>query len=160
MKYLLDTNVFIRSKNDLPEDVWPTFWKRITELITKGDIAISEKVKEEIDNGGDELAEWINRNVQACDVVPVDAEVLRKYSEVQNWAKGTGQFKPVALEDFARVADAYLVATAAAKGWTLVTFEKSQPNSKSRVKIPDACKALGVKVCDLNAAFKSLGVQV
>lgn len=73
MKYLLDTNVFIRSKNDLPEDVWPTFWKRITELITKGDIAISEKVKEEIDNGGDELAEWINRNVQACDVVPVDA---------------------------------------------------------------------------------------
>lgn len=40
MKYLLDTNVFIRSKNDLPEDVWPTFWKRITELITKGDIAI------------------------------------------------------------------------------------------------------------------------
>ena len=73
MKYLLDTNVFIRYKNDLPEDVWPTFWKRITELITKGDIAISEKVKEEIDNGGYELAEWINRNVQACDVVPVDA---------------------------------------------------------------------------------------
>lgn len=73
MKYILDTNVFIRSKNDLPEDVWPTFWKRIIELITKGDIAISEKVKEEIDNGGDELAEWINRNVQACDVVPVDA---------------------------------------------------------------------------------------
>lgn len=56
--------------------------------------------------------------------------------------------------------DAYLIATAAAKGWTLVTYETPDPNCKKRVKIPDACNALGVRLCDLNTAFRDLGVRV
>lgn len=160
MKYLFDTNIFIRSKNEMPEDVWPTFWMRMAELIRDGKIFTSEKVKEEIERGRDELTQWMKANATLGFYCSVDGDVLSKYSEVQNWAQSTGRFTPVALDDFARVADAYLVATAAAKGWTLVTYEVPDPNCKKRVKIPDACNALGVELCDLNTAFRDLGVRV
>ena len=59
------------------------------------------------------------------------------------------------------VADAYLVATAAAaKNMTLVTYEKSNPNSKARVFIPDACEAVGANYCDLNAVLRGMGVVI
>ena len=61
---------------------------------------------------------------------------------------------------FANVADAYLVATAAAKQMTLVTYEASSPFSKKRVMIPDACNALGVRYCDLNTVLKEMGIKI
>lgn len=63
MKYLFDTNIFIRSKNEMPEDTWPTFWMRMSELIRDGKIFTTEKVKEEIERGKDELTRWMKRNV-------------------------------------------------------------------------------------------------
>ena len=61
----------------------------------------------------------------------------------------------------ATIADAYLVATtAAAKNMTLVTYEKSKPNSKARVLIPDACEAVGANYCDLNAVLRGMGVVI
>jgi len=160
MKYLFDTNIFIRSKNEMPEDTWPTFWIRMAELIREGKIFTTEKVKEEIERGKDELTQWMKANEALGFYCSVDGDVLNKYSVVQNWAKNTNRFTQIALDDFARVADAYLVATAAAKGWTLVTYEISDPACKKRVKIPDACHALGVRICDLNTVFRDLGVRV
>ena len=58
------------------------------------------------------------------------------------------------------VADSYLVATAAAKNMVLVTYEKSNPQRRNRVMIPDACKAIGVRSCDLNTALRELGVLI
>lgn len=40
---------------------------------------------------------------------------------------------------------------------TLVTYEKSNPNSKARVLIPDACEAVGANYCDLNAVLRGMG---
>ena len=53
-----------------------------------------------------------------------------------------------------------MVATAAAKNMTLVTYEKSNPNSKARVLIPDACEAVGANYCDLNAVLRGMGVVI
>ncbi len=144
----------------MPEDTWPTFWKRIAELMRDGKIFTSERVKNEIERGNDELTQWMKDHETLGFYCSVDGDVLLKYSEVQNWARNANRFTQVALNDFASVADAYLVATAAAKGWTLVTYETPDPNCKKRVKIPDACNALGVGLCDLNTAFRDLGVRV
>ena len=43
---------------------------------------------------------------------------------------------------------------------TLVTYEKSNPNSKARVLIPDACEAVGANYCDLNAVLCGMGVVI
>lgn len=32
MAYIFDTNIFIRSKNEMPMEIWPTFWRRMTEI--------------------------------------------------------------------------------------------------------------------------------
>ena len=69
MNYLFDTNIFIRSKNEMPEDTWPTFWMRIAELIRDGKIFTSEKVKEEIERGNDELTCWMKENATSGFIV-------------------------------------------------------------------------------------------
>lgn len=67
MAYLFDSNIFIRSKNDMPLDLWPTFWQRMTEMINGGQVFISVKVKEEIEHGNDELVTWLRDSApQSC----------------------------------------------------------------------------------------------
>ena len=160
MEYLFDTNIFITSKNQLPSDVWPTFWQRIAELINTGKIFSSTKVKDEIERGNDELTVWMRENSTTAFYIPLDRDILEEYAKTQNWAKNNPVFKPSALQTYADVADAYLVATAAAKNMVLVTYEKSDPTSKKRVMIPDACEALGVRYCDLNVALRELNIII
>lgn len=159
MAYLIDSNIFIRSKNEMPMDLWPTFWERMTELVNSGEIFISVKVKEEIERGNDELTKWMRDSVPQNCFVELDDDIMRKYEEVQKWV-GEKQFTENAKKVFATVADAYLVATAAAKDMTLVTYEKSDPNSKKRVLIPDACDAIGASYCDLNSALRGMGIKI
>ena len=85
---------------------------------------------------------------------------MAQYTITQNWAKSNSVYTQTALNTFANVADAYLVATAAAKQMTLVTYEGSSPNSKKRIMIPDACNALGVRYCDLNTVLKEMGIKI
>lgn len=158
-RFLLDSNIFIRSKNELPMDVYPSFWRTLTELIEGGSFVSSEKIREEILSGNDELVDWVKLRLPRKSFLPVDVAVMKKYAELQNWAAAR-DFTPAALMDFASVADAFLVATAAVCGIPLVTNEKSNPFSKKRVMIPDACLFLGVEVCDLNAAFRRLDVRI
>lgn len=160
MGYLFDTNIFIRSKNEMPADVWPTFWACVSNLINNGSIYSSIKVKDEIDHGNDELTTWMRNNATQDFYIPLDADVLSKYSETQNWAMNNPIFTPAARNEYADVADAYLVATAAAKNMTLVTYETSDPICRRKVKIPDACIAIGVRYCDLNTALRELGVKI
>lgn len=161
MPYLLDTNIFIRSKNELPVDVWPSFWQTIARLISQGLICSSEKVRREIEHGNDELTVWMKAHATPSFYCPIDGDVLSKYSATQEWASQQNFTLP-ALKDYADTdkADAFLVATAAAKGMTLVTYETPDPNCKKRVKIPDACLPLGVNFCDLNTALRRLGVTI
>ena len=83
-----------------------------------------------------------------------------RFSIVKIWAKLNSVYTQAALNTFANVADAYLVATASAKQMTLVTYEGSSPNSKKRVMIPDACNALGVRYCDLITVLKEMGIKI
>ncbi|MGI6224444.1 MAG: DUF4411 family protein, partial [Prevotella sp.] len=107
----------------------------------------------------DELTDWVKENAPKSFFIDVDQDVINKYQEAQQWATQK-DFTDGAKRDFAMVADAYLVATAAAKGMSLVTYETPDPNCKRRVKIPDACDALGVRYCDLNTAFRELHVTI
>lgn len=48
MAYIFDTNIFIRSKNEMPIDLWPTFWTKVAGMIRSGQIFSNIQVKEEI----------------------------------------------------------------------------------------------------------------
>jgi hypothetical protein len=71
--------------------------------------------------------------------------VLVSFAVVSNWANSHPRYDRAAIAQFLSVADSYLVAHGHAKRLIVVTHEKSEPLSKARIKIPDACIALGVQ---------------
>lgn len=144
----------------MPIELWPSFWKTLKELIQKGDIVTSISIKNEILKGNDELTEWIKEYAPEGFYIEHDEEILLEYQKTQEWARNRGQYTESALSVYGTVADAFLVATAAAKKLTLVTYEAPAPESKKAVKIPDACQAAGVRYCDLNKVFQELGVTI
>ena len=158
MSYLLDTNIFICSKNELPMDIFHGFWQRLADLAHAGQIFSSVKVKVEIDRGNDELKQWCNDQLPKEFFLPFEA--YEEYARLMTWANGNPVFSVPAKQEFATVADGYLVATAAAKGMKVVTFETSDPLCRKRVKIPDACIALGVEYCSLNDVLHALNVVI
>lgn len=160
MHYIFDTNIFIRSKNEMPMDVWPTFWTKITKMINSGYIFSSVEVKEEINKGNDELTVWLKNNAPQNFFISLTPKVIEKYQETQDWARKENRYTEAALKTFADVADAYLVATAAANNMTLVTYEESNPQAKKRVLIPDVCNGLGVRYCNLNTVLRELGITI
>ena len=62
--------------------------------------------------------------------------------------------------DFVSVADSWLIAEGLSQSMTIITNETPDPQCKKRVKIPDACIAVGVKYCDLNTVFRTLGITI
>ena len=87
MAYIFDTNIFIRSKNEMPMDIWPTFWQRFKEMVNSGQIFTSVMVKDEIDKGKDELTEWVKNNTPKSFFLSLDADVMNHYTATQNWAR-------------------------------------------------------------------------
>ena len=116
------------------------------------------KVKEEIDRGNDELKQWCEDKLPNGFFLPFEAHV--EYAHLMTWANDNPIFSVPAKQEFATVADAYLVSTASALGMTVVTYETSDPLCKKRVKIPDACIVLGVEYCSLNEVFHALNVVI
>lgn len=161
MAFLFDTNIFITSKNAMPEELWPTFWEKLILILRSGQVFASTKVREELTHGHDDLAKWIEENAPKDFYIPIDEEVIAKYQIAQNWANNNGIYNQAALQNFAESADAYIIATASAKDLVLVTYEISSPLKKSIVKIPDVCNGIGVKHCrDFNAVLKELQITI
>ncbi len=102
-----------------------------------------DKVQAELTAGNDDLSRWAAQTASAI-FRPIDQATAASASAVSAWAN-SGQYTPAALQTFFQSADYWLVAYAHAHSLTVVTRETPDPNSKKRVKIPDACGGVGVK---------------
>lgn len=158
--YLLDTNIFITAKNELPMDVYPSFWRMISKLAAEDSFRSIKKVEDEIFKGKDELVDWVADNLPKDFFIAENANTLTALSTVSQWTTMNKVYTQAAKEQFASVADSWIIAEALAQSVTVITLEAPDPMCKKRVKIPDVCKAVGVKFCDLNTAFRSLGVKI
>lgn len=160
MIYLLDTNIFITAKNELPIDVYPSFWQELSQLASNGIFKSIKKVEDEIRKGKDELVDWIDNNLPNDFFITENAETLVALSAVSQWTTMNNVYTQAAKNEFASVADSWLIAEALSLSVTVITHETPDPSCKKRVKIPDVCNAVGVKFCNLNTAFRSLGVTI
>lgn len=160
MTYLLDTNIFITAKNELPMDVYPSFWQTLSKLAAKGEFRSIKKVEDEIRKGKDELVDWIDNNLPQDFFIPENGNTITALSTVSQWTTLNQVYTPAAKNEFVSVADSWIVAEALSQAVTVVTHETSDPLCRKRVKIPDVCNAVGVKFCNLNDAFRSLGVTI
>ena len=143
MAYLLDANVFIQAKNlYYGLDFCPAFWDWLIAHNKAGRVFSIEKVGDEVEGGGDELATWAADRGTGFFVKP-DAAMLPALGRVSAWATGQ-HYEPAAVNTFLQVADYYLVAHALAHGHPVVTHEIASTSTK-KIKIPDPCIGLSIK---------------
>lgn len=164
-KYLLDTNIFIQPhRESYPLDVFPSFWEKINELAKKGNIISIDKVKKEIyDNSSheDELCDWCTTNLN--NDFFVDTSIcIDSYIEITKWANSkSSHYTTNAIAEFLQtdLADPWLIAYAKENNVVIVTYEKSDPLSKRRIKIPEPCKHFNVEYVSLIEMFRQLKVK-
>jgi len=163
-QYILDTNFFVQAhRAHYPFDVFPSFWSKIQELAAIGIIVSVDKVKKELDHNKDKLSDWVSDNLPDSFFQP-SSETIEAYSRIANWAYSkSGHYKQAALNEFldADEADAWLVAYALTDvtNRILITHEVSQPEARSRIKIPEPCNEFGVTFKNTIAMMREIGVS-
>ena len=160
--FVVDTNFFIQAHRvNYPIDVAVSFWNKVKQLAQDGIIISIDKVKGEIFNNDDELKKWCQENLPET-FFKDSSEVLAEYGEVVTWAYSMrSHYTESALSEFldADEADAFLVAFALAdkSQRIIVTQEKSQPEIKRKIKIPEACSPFSIEYVDTIEMLRRLG---
>ncbi|RLD54329.1 MAG: DUF4411 domain-containing protein [Bacteroidetes bacterium] len=161
--YLADSNFFIQAHRAIyPLDVATGFWALVRRLADAETIISIDKVKDELYDKNDDLEAWCKANLPA-NFFHDTSSVIAEYRTVSAWtASKSAQYLPNAISEFlsADEADAYLIAFALAdhRNRTIVTQERSQPDIKRKVKIPEPCDELGISYINTIEMFRQLGV--
>ena len=131
--YVVDSNFFIQAHRVIyPLDVAVSFWKSVAILAQEEIIVSIDKVKKELFRNDDDLKKWCINNLPN--------NFFRDSSELIK-----DHYLQKAIDEFldADEADAWLVAYGLKYNCTVTTYEKSQPNQKRKIKIPEPCDSLG-----------------
>lgn len=165
-KFLLDANSFVTPyQNYYPFELTPGYWEKLKPILLKDSVDVMDVVKEEIDKGEDSLTDWL-KSISNLEVLDKrDPAILIKYGEVLKFLQDSPLYNDRALRSWsiANVADPWLIATACAKGYTIVTFEQSAgkispSNPSGKPKIPDIAKEFGVKCVNLFYLMNKMNV--
>lgn len=147
--FLVDSNSFMTPfRFYYAFDLVPAYWKELNKHINSGRIVVLDIVKDEIDKGNDDLAKWIADLDQLTVVPKVTEKTVGCYQEVMRY-----------------VADPWLIASAKANGYTIVTEEKSSTGLSKKTpnkgaKIPDVAKYFGVKTVDVFDMMRKLNIKI
>ncbi|PKP12408.1 MAG: DUF4411 domain-containing protein [Bacteroidetes bacterium HGW-Bacteroidetes-3] len=160
--YVVDSNFFIQAHRVIyPLDVAISFWVRVKQLAENGNIVSIDKVKNEIYQNDDDLKTWCQNNLPV-DFFKDSTDVISEYTAVVAWTMSkNGHYQQRAVDEFmdANEADAWIVAYSLKHNCTITTYERSQPERKSKIKIPEPCDSLGLTYLDTISMFRILGVQ-
>lgn len=166
-KFLIDSNSFIEPyERYYPFDFAENFWKQLGDGIENGSIVLLDLVKDEISKGNDPLSNWINKLNIAEEIDHRTENIIKHYGEILEHIQNASCYQETALENWAQeqVADAWLIATAMANDYTIITFEqKIRMNggkpSKS-AKIPNVAENFNVKVENLFYLMRALNFKL
>jgi|FLOH01.1.fsa_nt_gi hypothetical protein len=161
MMYLVDANVLIQAKNlHYSMDFCPAFWDFIDREAPRSTMASISLVYDELLTGDDELAEWIKERKDDISFLELsDIETQLKYIEIVNYVNSNG-FGQAHIDRFLAGADPWLIAKSSVMGATLVTHEVLIVGTGiKKVKIPNICKAFGVKYINPFKMIKNLGAH-
>lgn len=145
MTYLLDANVFIQAKRThYGFDFCPAFWDWIDRAHGDDVVLSIDAVLAELQRGGDDLAAWTGQRSPLF--AAVDAPRVASMRILSSWTDTSGlPYSETAIQEFLASADYQLVAHAHAHKQVVVTHEVSNQAGQKRVKIPEACDAVGVR---------------
>jgi len=143
MAYLLDANVFIQGKRlHYGMDFCPAFWSWLIRANQAGVIFSVDRVRDELEEGGDDLSDWARERGESM-FLPPDSELPAAMSRVSEWVTRQN-YDSAAVSTFLQVADSTLVACALDRGFTVVTHELLK-KKLSKIQIPNVCIGLGIR---------------
>lgn len=148
--YLIDANVLVQAKNLYYRfEFCGGFWSWLEDGHKAGLVFSVAKVRGELVVGRkeDPARTWAERQPASFFLDDAaDSNVMRQYGSLMTWATSGGHYTPAAISEFAdsKNADPFIVAAAKVHGATVVTHEKSDPNAKRRIPLPNAADAIGV----------------
>lgn len=144
-RYVLDANVFIEAhRRYYGFDLCPGFWDCLLHYNQGSRVTSIDRVRKELGDQ-DALGDWAKKASGELFASSDTDEVVKWYTQMIGWVQRQDQYRTAALNQFANVADGWVVAYARAEGLTVVTHEAYAPNAKRRVPIPNLCRAFRVK---------------
>jgi hypothetical protein len=166
--FIIDSNALITPyKFYYSFEIAPQFWDTIANHITLKNIAILDKVFDEISSKNDPLGQWIKNIVDLKQINYRDSEIIGNYGKIMNYISASGFYSSIALNTWAQrnKADPWIIAAAVAYNYTVITFETfnqglniNQP-SKS-VKIPNICQQFDITCKDLFYMMQKLSIRL
>ena len=159
--YLFDSDTFIgASRLYYSFDLAPGFWEWLASEEVRKQVASVEAVRDEITAGTGPLVEWA-KGLPDDFWLPHTTDSLSWGSALSEWVMDPDRiYTQAARDEYLGKADYHLVAQAKAGGHAVVTMEKSEPNAKKKVKIPDACRAFDVPCVQPFQVYRSLGMSL
>lgn len=152
-QYLMDTDVIsVAFKDYYSPDYGLEFWRWLYNANKAGTVFSIDRVYGEMHhpNTPGSLTAWsgeFHEMTLGGFFLPAnDRATMEQAQLLTNWAQSKPQYRKQAKKRFNgdKHADRLLVAYAKAHGFTVVTLEKSAPESEKVIKIPDACMAFDV----------------
>ena len=158
MKYLIDSNIFIESKNSFYAfDICPGFWNWLKSSESLRSI---ERVKEELNAGEDELKTWVNSNLPNSFFLREDRSIQELYSEIASYVMALPKdYKLPGKLNFLAGADGWLIAAARSLNYTIITHEKYDASRRNKILIPNIAEHYQVRCIDIFSALREMKVQ-
>lgn len=139
--YCFDSSALIEAwTRYYPQDVLPSFWQKLDELIKAKRMFVCEEVVREVEQQDDGLPDWIRARPEM--IVPLDEatqiagkEILANHSAL------------IDVKRLRSMADPWVIAAAKVRGASVVTQESV--GTPAKPKIPYVCNATNVKCVKL-----------
>ena len=156
--YLLDADVFIDAhRRYYPFDIRPDFWDWLERKHDEGFVFSIKKVYDELRASEDELSEWAKKmSMRKFFKEANDVATINKMEELRSWTDKE-EFTKEAVDEFYGSANIFLVAYAKAHNLIVATNEVYDENMKKKVKIPNACKFIGVEYVNTFQLLRKVG---
>ncbi len=158
MPYLIDSSAFIQAKNMFYRfSFCPGFWDWIASEHGKGALFSVQKIKEELEDGTDQLAIWAKTVIPGGFFIAPSADVVTTQGVVSQWVNAQAVYSPTEKAKFLSKADPWLIAEAIQGNHEIITFEDLVPASSTKVKIPNVANNFGVKTVSLYDILEATG---
>ena len=140
--------------------ICPGFWESLLYHHRENKVFSVEPVRKELLTGKDELTQWVENKVPEDFFRTVDTdEVKNEYAQIADWVYNCTNYNDYAKASYSTSADGWLVAYSKVHATTVVTNERSEPNSRKNVKLPDVCQKFRVDCKNTFDMLRELGAQ-
>jgi hypothetical protein len=147
---VIDASSVVHAWDNYPIENFPKFWAWLLQEFTAGSLLISSVAYVEIRHVSPDCHDWLKKNsvgkVNITSVMVRHAKLMKTELGISN-----DKYSPKGVDEN----DILIIATAKAKGTSLISNESKQPSlpaDKKQYKIPAVCALQSVSVSCLDIA--------